>query len=355
MKKKHSFEPIWFFKLRNPEYWPTEIIHFIPGAYQLFHILTFKNKAYPLILNPSINENGGLMDAQKSKIMSLFPDEYTVPELQWNPSMDVNHIVEEVQNQLGYPCYVKPENLYRGIGVQKINHPQELMSYFTRCKSKVIIQAAIDLPEEYAVFVIRLPNQSVKILSITYKEFLTVTGNGIQTIQGLLQNNFRYLLAKKHIDPIWESNWQQVPSQGKSILIQPIGNHNKGTCFKDVSQSINAKMEELFNQIVPPAGLHYGRFDVKAQNLQSLENGKGLKIIEFNGSIAEPVSYLDPSYSFLKGQQLILRHLKAQKQLGRILLKTNKTVPDLITYMKLILKLRKQNSISTFTFEKQME
>jgi hypothetical protein len=147
---------------------------------------------------------------------------------------------------------------------------------------------------------------------------------------------------------------QEVPKKEEILLIQPVGNHNRGTIFKDMSRYITAAMESFFEEIVPE-GVHYGRFDVKARNLESLETGQELYIIEFNGSIAEPVTYLDPNYSFFKGQRIIRKHFKIQRNIGEAMLKAGAVAPGLLAGIGIILKANTFEKEKSFTFTRKRE
>jgi len=147
-------------------------------------------------------------------------------------------------------------------------------------------------------------------------------------------------MCSDQIDPFWENKWTKIPKLGELILIQPIGNHNKGTKFTDESHRITSAMEHFLDSIVPDS-IQYGRFDIKLDSWSDLETGKNLKIIEFNGNIAEPVSYLDPKFGYIGIQRVLFKHYYWQYKLGKKMVELGTPTPDYITGCKRLLQGKK--------------
>ncbi len=322
--------PSWLIALCMPQYYPSWLVY---AAYKYYvftqSIFRFKGKLYPLVLNQAIPNNGGLAAAPKDQISKLFAPHLFAQSICIAPAQFAQAIQLINQQGLQFPLVAKPNNLNRGIDVVIIENKEQLNHYLQQANYQVLLEEFINLPQEVAVFINKIDNQNCHILSITGKEFLHVTGNGHSSIKQLLQANIRYQMCKQQIDPLWQSHWHQVPNQGKQILIQPIGNFNKGTAFFDFTAYITPEMEQFFTSIMPATGINHGRFDIKIQDLSSLETGKNFKIIEFNGLIAEPVSYHEPSYSFLQAQKLILRHARQQAITAQAQLKLGNPCPSI--------------------------
>ena len=343
-----------FHKIKNPEYWPTWFIYAQSFFYVSFHTLRLGNKFYPVVINPAIDSHGGFAGVNKVDLHALFPLHLQPLTRLWEPNESPELFAQSIATEISFPCFVKPTNLFRGIGVEKLFTTEALVGFLRGRTAPVLVQQCIHLPQEFGVFITKIPGESLRITGLTGKIFLTVTGDGEHTIQELLHENMRYHMSRNHIDPIWADRMQEVPNKEEILLIQPVGNHNRGTLFKDMSHYITAAMESFFEEIVPE-GVHYGRFDVKARNLESLENGKEFYIIEFNGSIAEPVTYLDPSYSFLKGQRIIRKHFKIQSKIGETMLKSGAVAPGLLGGIGIILKANAFEKEKSFTFTQKRE
>jgi len=55
-------------------------------------------------------------------------------------------------------------------------------------------------------------------------------------------------------------------------------------------------------------GIHYGRFDMKCESIELLQQGIAFRVLEFNGIASEPAHIYDPSYSLLQAYRDIFNH-----------------------------------------------
>jgi hypothetical protein len=342
--------PKWYILLRQPEFWPYYLSYFPWFFFMVWHIIKLGNKYYMPILNPAIDTLGGFHRASKKHINSLFPREYLPEESFFLPGEDPENCVVQVRERLGYPCFAKPDDQRKGMGVKRIESEDELRGYLQQAPGPVILQAALPEEKEYAVFVWRMPGGSTRISGLAGKKLLRVCADGKRSIGEMLEENMRYRMAEKYIRPQWRQRWDEIPPAGEEILIQPVGNHNKGTRFNDSTHEVTPAMEAFFDNILPD-GIHYGRFDLKAPDLASLETGKGLKIIEFNGTIADPVHALDPAYGWWQQQRIFATHQNIQLRIGRALIASGAKAPGLITSLRLAREARRMGMQAAFTFE----
>lgn len=351
MFKAKATWPVWLIRLRMPEFWPTWIIYLPTAFYYFWHTLRLGNKYWPVILNPGIDSLGGFIGANKKSISDIFPVDFTPKTIQFNVTAWGEDLKNRIESEIQFPCFVKPANLMGGIGVIQIVNLKELESYILCADGDILVQSLIKGEKEYAVYINRVPGNKLKITSITGKNFLSVKGNGRSTIAELLNQNLRYKMAKPFIDAKWRQRFHEIPGLNEEILIQPVGNHNKGTEFIDLSHRITPEMEVFFDSVVPYVGIYSGRFDLKAENMKSLETGSGLGIIEFNGTNAEAVSYLDPRYSYFSAQKVIFRHLREQLKIAEVLIKQGVMAPSLKDGFKIIGFASKFKKEKTFTFK----
>lgn len=105
--------------------------------------------------------------------------------------------------------------------------------------------------------------------------------------------------------------------KGKTILLEPIGNHNRGTRFFDAShlatQELLTQIEKVIRQIPQYS---YGRLDVKAESDEALSQGN-FKVIEVNGVNSEPTHIYDKNYSLLKAYREVYKTLNHQSNIAR--------------------------------------
>lgn len=118
------------------------------------------------------------------------------------------------------------------------------------------------------------------------------------------------------------------------MLIEKIGNHNRGTTFLDgntyFSEALEKNIVFVANQI---PGFYYGRFDVKTRSIEAFRKGE-FKVIEVNGVNSEPTHIYDPNYSFFQAFKEIKRHLKIQEKIAHFHLKNDFKTPNFLTFIK---------------------
>jgi phosphomannomutase len=62
-----------------------------------------------------------------------------------------------------------------------------------------------------------------------------------------------------------------VLSLGENRLLEPIGNHCRGTKFVNANHLINNQLDEVFSKISEGfEGFYYGRFDMKVESIDDL-------------------------------------------------------------------------------------
>ncbi|HSZ26257.1 MAG TPA: hypothetical protein VK766_11075, partial [Cytophagaceae bacterium] len=214
------------------------------------------------------------------------------------------------QNGLTLPVIAKPDIGERGTQVEKINNEQELQSYLQTNNCNFLIQEYIDFEIELGVFYYRFPDQTTgTISSIVKKEFLQVTGDGESTLGELIT---RYPRAGFQFDRLsLKLNYTSIPQKGEKVLLEPIGNHCRGTTFLNANHLIDSKLTSVFDTIskqIP--GFFYGRYDLRCKNMEDLKEGKNIKILELNGAGSEPGHIYQPGYSIFRAWRALLFHWK---------------------------------------------
>lgn len=300
---------LWYHKLSHWEYWPVYIVYIPTFFLWIWYMIKFRSLKFYKFSNPNI-KNGGFYGDSKKDIYELLPKN-TYPKtiiVRKGVPSELKNII--LQNQIDFPIIVKPDIGCRGVGLQKLYHLDELKSYDTYCKKDYLIQELINLPNEIGLFYYRMPNESSgKITGLTLKKFLTVEGNGQETIEQLMKKNPRSeMQITKNKSKM---NLDQILPQGEKICLVPFGNHNLGTEFLDGKEMITQKLEQTFDGILSKVeGFFYGRLDIRYNTFEELEEGINFSIIELNGAKSEPTHIYDPKHSFLYGQKEIIRHQK---------------------------------------------
>jgi len=299
-------------KLFHWEFWPTWIIYFPVFFYYLFLSLKARSFFFFTMANPKM-EMGGLYNCSKYKQLKYIPQEFKPKTIFINRELPFQIIVSRLLDfNLGFPLIAKPDRGERGKGVSVIRNKKELRYYHQESEVDFLIQEFIDAPFEAGLFYYRIPGQPQGVIpSLVVKSFLTVTGDGYSSVKDLIFQLPRarlvanQLLQKKEIDP------DEILPSGTIKLLEPIGNHNRGTTFLDANHLRNQDLLFFFDALsgqIP--NFHYGRFDLKAPSEEDFKNGWGIKILEVNGVNAEPAHIYDPKAKFWQGVGTLLHHWK---------------------------------------------
>jgi hypothetical protein len=145
---------------------------------------------------------------------------------------------------------------------------------------------------------------------MTLKEFLTVTGDGHSTIEALMQQSDRARFQIAAIrSRLGDGAMQEVLPKNQKRLLEPIGNHCRGTRFIDVNHKITPQLNAVFDKIATQIdGFYYGRFDLKVKSWEDLYAGQNIKIVELNGVAAEPAHIYDSDHKLLRAYQQVAKH-----------------------------------------------
>jgi hypothetical protein len=299
-----------YIKMTQWEFWPTKLVYFPVFIYYLWLAIKSRSFFFFSMANPRM-EMGGLYSTSKYKQLSLLPDHLKPKTLFFKKDTSIDKIIEQTSlSNITYPFIIKPDRAERGIGVKLITHQAELENYSLMIEADFIIQEYVNYPFEAGVFFYRMPYEKKgKIPSIVIKEFLSITGDGESSIQELIMRNDRALLVWENLKRHLGERVNTVLKINEKRILEPIGNHNRGTKFLNGNKLISAELENLFTNISDHLpDFYYGRFDLKAPGLEDFLRGENIKIMEVNGVNAEPAHIYDPSIKLVKGIKTLLIH-----------------------------------------------
>lgn len=300
---------LFLHKLKHWEYWTVYIVYMPVFFYWLWLMLKFKSFTFYKLANPGIH-NGGFQGESKMDIYRLLPSS-TFPKtvlIELQNKYDFNKII--AINELKFPLILKPDVGERGVDVIKVNSVLEIEKYYKTINKNFLMQEFIHFANEIGLFYYRIPgNQTGNISGITLKKFLTVEGNGIESIEQLLRKIPRYEMQIKKLKSTIDLS--EIIQKNEVRCLVPYGNHNRGTAFFDGENFITEKLESSFNTILNAVpGFYYGRLDIRFNSFEELEKGENFSIIELNGVKSEPTHMYDPKHSFWFGQKEIFKHQK---------------------------------------------
>ncbi len=246
---------------------------------------------------------------KKSDIFKLIPAEH-LPKTVLVQQGDLER-ASFMAEEIGFPIIAKPDVGERGVWVEKINNQNQLKEYVRKCPVNFLLQELIDYPIELGVFFVRKPDEKGKITSIVRKDFLTVTGDGNTKLIDLLEKNERALMTADLKSDFVVANKELILKHGETLVVEPIGNHCRGTKFLNDNHEIDDELTDAFNELADQVpDFYFGRFDLKCTSYSDLKQLKNFKILELNGAGAEPGHIYEPGYPLWKAYSDILWHLR---------------------------------------------
>jgi len=310
----------FFIRLFNWEYWPFHIVYAPIYLHWLWLCARARSFFFFNTANPTITNGGFLMESKKA-IYDLIPLNYYPRTLFFKAGTGKEKIIVGVnKEQMRFPLIAKPDIGMQGKSVKKIENISGLLDYALQSKVDFLVQEFVSYQNEVGIFYYRYPGEPTgRISGIVGKEFLSVTGDGVSTMEELLLMNKRYILQLPVLRKTYGVELKRILKDGEELLLVPYGNHVRGAKFIDASHLIDDKLSGTIDHIcrqVP--GFYYGRLDIRYQSWEDLKEGKNFSIIELNGAGSEPTHMYDPKHSIFFAWKEIIRHLNILARISRI-------------------------------------
>ena len=288
----YEFLPSWFF------YTPVVIQSFFQG---IKHV----DWRLPLIVNPSIKLSG-MVGESKHDILSLAGDnakQWIAPFTTRTKSAlaieQQTQLAQEAMNaaQLDFPVVAKPDLGCRGVGVKLITNQAKLSDYIASFPigARFLLQKKAIYSAEAGVFYVRYPGEDKgKIISLTLKYAPSVMGDGRHTLRELIEACPRAGALKHLYFPRHNHVLDDVVETGQEFQLAFAGSHSRGSIFRDgnqfITEALTSKLDQIFDDI---EDFHYGRLDIKFDDINSFMQGERFTILEINGASSEAAHIWD--------------------------------------------------------------
>lgn len=300
----------FFIKLLHWEYWSMTAVYGL--IYPIFLGLCIRSgwRYFFTAANPRIRYGGFLMESKK-EIYDQLPKGVYPKTILIKPGTGISVIKESIKNNgLQFPLIAKPDIGMRGLAAKKIEAEADLIECISKYDIDFLVQEFVPYENEVGIFYYRYPEQEKGSISgIVGKEFLTLLGDGKNTLLQLLQNDKRFILQIESLKKEYGEELNQILGAGEKKLLVPYGNHARGSKFLDYSNLIDDELILFVDNIckqVPE--FYYGRLDLRYNTWEELKEGKNFSIIELNGAGSEPTHMYDPKHSLFFAWKEIVRH-----------------------------------------------
>lgn len=211
-----------------------------------------------------------------------------------------------------FPMIAKPDIGMKAFAVAKVKNKKELEAYSKKIGYDFLLQELITFPNEMGIFYVRIPGEkNGKITGIVAKEFLTVEGNGKDTILTLIKQNKRSYLQLPALKKMHGDFLKSILSPGEKFILVPFGSHTRGSMFIDISDRLNDQLFQTIDQIcLQIPDFYFGRLDIRYDSFNELCEGNNFCIIELNGTGSDPTHIYDPRHSIFFAWKEIIWHWK---------------------------------------------
>ena len=295
----------------NHEYWPWQLIYLPVWPFYFYQAFRQGRAVFFSNVNPAI-DMGGFFGESKSAIYELLP-EGSFPRTIAIPPGSSEEAVKEAHRRSGisFPLFVKPDVGERGEEVSKVNDGTELIALLVDRDKHMLMQDTAPGVLEFGLMFAKDPRTArTELLSVCGKRFLSVTGDGKQTTEQLLGRTWRGEKQLQRLRSTHGIGLKAIPSPGEQVVVEPVGNHCRGTVFFDANGSITPALRAAVDELMARTrGIHYGRLDVRAESAEALQEGH-FTVIELNGVASEPGHIYDPAYSIFTCWRELLRHVR---------------------------------------------
>ena len=270
--------------------------------------------------NPTLTFGGFEGETKKEMYDQLPPGSYPF-------SIYISHDIafETVEKQLQqstlqYPFAVKPDVGMMGYMFRKISSRDQLIAYHKLMPADYIIQELVDYPLEVSVFYYRMPGQlSGTITGFIKKEFLQVTGDGVSTLDMLINNHRRASFRQEEVKSKHAGKLNDIIPAGQPYILSYALNLSRGSKLVSLEHEKDEALLKVFNDLsLYSKHFYYGRYDIKCASVAALKQGKDFSILEYNGCGAEPHHIYGNGNNLLQAYGIVIKHWKVLYQISEL-------------------------------------
>ena len=314
--------------IKHHEYWPWWMLVAPIWPLWVWYMFRTRNLTWFTAVNPGM-EDSGFLGESKIKILDSIAEQY-------KPKTLFIKVDEPAPDKiLDFPFIAKPDIGGRGRKIKIITTQSAFDTYHQEVGEDYMIQTIIPYELELGVFYIRMPWQTKgEIVSLSQKEFLHVIGDGKSTLKELMQLDYRSTQQIARLETYQDLS--VILPEGKGQLLEPIGNHCRGTIFRDKGDLISSALCEVFDKIAHQMeGFYYGRFDLRTKSMEDLLAGN--HIMELNGLTSDAAHIFDPNARLRDAMRVQISNCIKSYKIARYNLKHGaKTTPIKELYRKSI-------------------
>ena len=327
------------------EFWPGWVMY-IPVATQWIILsLRYRSLTLPFLANPDLTLSG-MTGVGKSELMIQATGRCKATILPWivseidseDPQTQADKwIANAAENGITLPFVCKPDIGCRGFGVKLIKNAQELANNIKAYPkgTAMVCQKLASWEPEVGIFYVKDPvSGQGNVVSMTAKFLPRVTGDGKSTLGELIENDDRAGQLRHQYYERHKKAWDTVPANGQKVQLVFSASHSKGSIFRDACKYITPELNQAVAAIMDDLpNFYYGRLDVKYADLESLQKGETLEIVEINAASSESTHIWDRNTSFGTAIKTLMWQYRTLFNLGAFHRKNGRKTPGLKKFL----------------------
>jgi hypothetical protein len=210
---------------------------------------------------------------------------------------------------LAFPVVAKPNLGLCGYGVRMLADMAALKAYlhaFPRDET-VVLQRYLPQEGEAGIFYARDPvSGQGRIIGLALRYYPRVTGDGHSTVAELVAADVRARRIARSPRHECSVPPDSVPAAGQQVRLATIGSTRVGGLYRDGAALITPELVRAIDAVARDMpDFHFGRFDVRYDNLRELGAGRGFTLMEINGAGSEAIEAWDPDTGVLQGFRMV--------------------------------------------------
>jgi pimeloyl-ACP methyl ester carboxylesterase/membrane protein DedA with SNARE-associated domain len=346
-------------RMRRYEFWPSWVFYIPLVPWVAWLSIRHRGVMTFSCCNPGIEGGGGIVGESKARIYEglsaagervleahLIDEGPTAQER----TLQVKHLLESRPGLRGpeaegFPVILKPDGGQRGYAVRLARDYDDVLEYFQEMTRAAVVQKYHEGPREAGALWVR-DAESVgaqrtagrgagpavereragRIFSVVRKEFPHVTGDGRRTLEELIYRHPRLRCQAGVFLTRFADERSRVLGAGETLRLAMAGNHCQGTLFRDGEELATEGLARAIDEIARefpgrdgrPGGLDFGRFDFRYTSDEELMAGRGIGVVELNGTTSESTNLYDPGKNIFWAYGVLFRQWATLYRLGAV-------------------------------------
>lgn len=221
---------------------------------------------------------------------------------------------------IAFPVVAKPDLGLCGYGVRKLADLDALRSYIAHFPKgeTLVVQQYLPQEHEAGLFYARDPQSGVgRLIGLTLRHYPRVIGDGHSTLGALIRQDGRALRMLRSQAHACQLDLDSIPVAGETVRLATIGSTRVGGLYRDggglITDALTAAIDGIAREM---PDFHFGRFDVRFDDVAELRAGRGFSIMEVNGAGSEAIQAWDPCTGLIAGLRMIFSKQRLLFEIG---------------------------------------